>query len=247
MAVVQWRRLLGVAAVVALVVTACGGDDSHEVVVSAAASLTDGFSALEDEFERENPNIDLILNFAGSSVLRDQIIEGAPVDVFAPAAPGHIDVVVAAGIPVSDPVTFAINRLVLAVPAGNPAGVAGLVDLARDELLVGLCAVGVPCGDLADELLASEGVAAAPDTREADVRALLTKLAAGELDVGLVYATDVTGSDGDVQAIVTFAEPQAEYRVVVVDGTNPGAELFVAMLTSDVGRRILVEHGFGSP
>lgn len=247
MAVVRWRRLLGVAAVVVLVIAACGGDESHDLVVSGAASLTDVFSALEAEFERENPSIDLVFNFAGSSVLRDQIIEGAPVDVFAPASPGHIDGLDAAGIEVSAPVTFATNGLVLAVPAGNAVGVAGLGDLTRDDLLIGLCAAGVPCGDLADELLGLEGVVAAADTREADVRALLTKLAAGELDAGLVYRTDVVASDGEVEAIVTFAQPLVEYRVVVIGGTNPGAEAFVAMLTSEVGRRILAEYGFGLP
>lgn len=216
-------------------------------MVSAAASLTDAFLALETEYERENPGIDLVLNFAGSSALRDQIIEGAPVDAFAPAAPAHVDALGEAGVEVSAPVTFATNRLVLAVPAGNPAGVAGMGDLVRDELLIGLCATNVPCGDLADELLASAGIVAAADTREADARALLTKLAAGELDVGLVYATDAAASDGEVEAIVTFDEPVAEYRVVVVGGTNPGAEAFVRLLVSDSGLRTLTAHGFGPP
>lgn len=241
------RHLIGVIVMTAVVGGACTGDSSGDLVVSAAASLTDAFSALEGEFERQNPGIDLTFNFAGSSVLADQIVEGAPVDVFAAAAPKHIDAVGGAGVEASGPVTFATNRLVLAVPAGNPAGVAGLSDLTRDELLVGLCVAGVPCGDLADELLASVGVVAAADTREGDVRALLTKLAAGELDVGLVYATDVAASGGEVEEVVTFDEPQTEYRVVVVDRTKPGAEAFVMMLTSEVGRRVLTEHGFGSP
>lgn len=243
----RWRHLLTVTAVTALVSGACGGDRSGQVVVSAAASLTDAFLALETEYERENPGIDLVLNFAGSSALRDQIIEGAPVDAFAPAAPAHVDALGEAGVEVSAPVTFATNRLVLAVPAGNPAGVAGMGDLVRDELLIGLCATNVPCGDLADELLASAGIVAAADTREADARALLTKLAAGELDVGLVYATDAAASDGEVEAIVTFDEPVAEYRVVVVGGTNPGAEAFVRLLVSDSGLRTLTAHGFGPP
>lgn len=243
----RWRHLLGVIVMTAMVGGACTGDGSRDLVVSAAASLADAFAALEGEFERQNPGIDLIFNFAGSSVLADQIIAGAPVDVFAAAAPEHIDALGGAGVEASESVTFATNRLVLAVPAGNPGGVAGLSDLARDELVVGLCVAGVPCGDLADELLVSAGIVAAADTRESDVRALLTKLVAGELDVGLVYATDVAASGGEVEEIVTFDEPLAEYRVVVVDHTKPGAEAFVVMLTSDVGRRVLTEHGFGSP
>lgn len=243
----RWRSVLAVTAVAALVNGACSTGDSNELVVSAAASLTDAFSALEAEFERMNPDVDLIFNFAGSSVLRDQIIEGAPVGVFAPASPEHIDAVRDAGITLSAAVSFATNRLALAVPAGNPADVAGLEDLGREELLVGLCAVGVPCGDLADQLLASSGLPAAADTREADVRALLTKLAAGELDVGLVYATDVTTSDGEVEAVVTFDQPLAEYRVVVVEDAHPGAEAFVEYLLSDFGRQVLAANGFGAP
>lgn len=243
----RWRPVLAVTVVAALVNGACGARSSNELVVSAASSLTDAFSALEAEYERMNPDVDLVFNFAGSSVLRDQIIEGAPVHVFAPAAPQHFDAVRDAGVALSAPVSFATNRLALAVPAGNPAGVAELEDLGRGELLVGLCAVGVPCGDLADQLLASAGLVAAADSREADVRALLTKLAAGELDVGLVYATDVTTSDGEVEAIVTFDEPVAEYRVVVVEGTHPGAAAFVEYLLSDFARQVLAANGFGPP
>lgn len=243
----RWRSVLAVTAVAALVNGACSAGDSNELVVSAAASLTEAFSALEAEFERMNPDVDLIFNFAGSSVLRDQIIEGAPVGVFAPASPEHIDAVRDAGIALAAAVSFATNRLALAVPAGNPADVTGLEDLGREELLVGLCAEGVPCGDLADQLLASSRLPAAADTREADVRALLTKLAAGELDVGLVYATDVTTSDGEVEAVVTFDQPLAEYRVVVVEGAHPGAEAFVEYLLSDFGRQVLAEYGFGAP
>lgn len=242
----DFRRTLSAIAM-ATMLTACVGDQSDEVVVSAAASLTDAFAALETEYESLNPGVDLIFNFAGSSVLRDQIIEGAPVDVFAPAAPRHIAELTEAGVEVSDPVTFAVNHLVLAVPAGNPAGVTEVEDLGRDELLIGLCAAGVPCGDLADALLETEGVTASPDTREADVRALLTKLAAGELDAGLIYATDVAASDGAVEVVVAFDQPVAEYRVVVVDGTDLAARDFVELLTSDAGRRLLTAHGFGSP
>ncbi len=136
---------------------------------------------------------------------------------------------------------FARNRVVLAVPAGNPAGVRGLEDMGREELFVGTCAPGVPCGDLARAVLSAAGVELQTDTNEPDVRALLTKLAAGELDAGLVYATDVRAAGGAVAAIPTGSGAlTAPY--------DPGlAREFVAFVLSDRGRAILADHGFEAP
>lgn len=245
MVVSGWGRL-GLVAIVAVFGVACGSDESTEVVVSAASSLTRVMAELEPQFEANHPGVDVVLNVAASSALRDQVIEGAPVDVFAPADPAHIEAVRAAGIETTDPVSFATNRLALAVPRGNPGRVQTIADLSRDELLVGLCAVGVPCGDLADRLLETVGVSARVDTREADVVALFTKLTAGELDVGLVYASEVV-STSEVEAVEIFEYPANEYRVVVIDDAHQGATAFAAFLTSDDARRTLAAHGFGLP
>lgn len=245
MVVSGWGRL-GLVAIVAVFGVACGSDESTEVVVSAASSLTRVMAELEPQFEANHPGVDVVLNVAASSALRDQVIEGAPVDVFAPADPAHIEAVRAAGIETTDPVSFATNRLALAVPRGNPGRVQTIADLSRDELLVGLCAVGVPCGDLADRLLEAVGVSARVDTREADVVALFTKLTAGELDVGLVYASDVV-STSEVETVEIFEYPANEYRVVVIDDAHQGATAFAAFLTSDDARRTLAAHGFGLP
>jgi molybdate transport system substrate-binding protein len=70
-------------------------------------------------------------NFAGSSALATQITQGAPADVFASANESQMAVVADAGLAAGEPRVFAANVLQLAVPAGNPAGVTGLADLAR--------------------------------------------------------------------------------------------------------------------
>jgi molybdate transport system substrate-binding protein len=184
------RKVL-IAIVAMLLVSACSSTASSEVLVSAAASLTDAFSEIETEFERANPSIDVVLNFGGSSALREQILAGAPADVFASANQANMQRIAGEGFVTEAPIDFAINRLEIAVPAGNPASVTSITDLAKADLLIGLCAATVPCGDFARDALAAASVVPAVDTDEPDVRALLTKIEAGELDAGIVYATDV--------------------------------------------------------
>jgi molybdate transport system substrate-binding protein len=137
------------------------------------------------------------------------------------------------------------------MPQGNPGDVRTLDDLARDELLVGLCAPDVPCGEVATRVLDDAGVDPAPDTEEADVRALLTKVVAGELDVGLVYETDVAAAGSDVEGIALSPDAPAgtRYPIAVLDGaSDPGAaEDFVELVRSEEGQRVLREHGFRAP
>ncbi len=242
-------------------VTACGTDAGSAAPegrtplrVFAASSLTEVMTELAMAFEEGDPTTSIELNLAGSPTLRTQILEGAPADVVATANPTVLEELVAAGAVTAAPATFATNRLVLAVAPGNPGGVADLGDLADGDLFVGLCAAGVPCGDLADAILDRAGVEVEPDTREPDVRALLTKVATGELDAGLVYATDLLtdlarteGVEGvDLPADLT---PITRYPAAVVSGTGQPdrARAFVDFLTGERGRAILVDHGFGAP
>ena len=181
--------------------TSSGAGRPEVISVFAAASLTDAFAEMEAAYEAANPDADVELNLGGSSSLRTQILSGAPADVFASAGAAVMDQVVAAGETRGRPVTFATNRLQIAVPKGNPAGVTELADLARSELFIGLCASEVPCGALADEVLAAAGIEPSIDSREPDVRALITKVALGELDAGLVYRTDILALGDQVDGI----------------------------------------------
>lgn len=225
-----------------------GGGD---LIVFAAASLSGAFAELGDRYEEARPGGRVVFNIAGSSSLREQLLEGGPADLFASADESNVAAVVSAGLAVGEPVVFARNRLVLAVPSGNPAGVTALDDLSREDLLVGLCSTEVPCGAVAERALAVSGVVAAIDTREPDVRALTTKLAAGELDAALVYASDVVGADERIETVLTLEGPEASTDYVAVataEGLNPeGAAAFVTLLVSDEGRTILANHGFEAP
>ncbi len=235
----------------ALLLFGCSGSGKDEVLVSAAASLSDAFAEIEADFEASHPDVDIVLNLAGSSTLREQILAGAPADVFASANQSTMQAVVDAGLAAATPVEFARNRLVIAVPLGNPAGIEGLGDLADDSLLVGLCSAAVPCGEFAREALARAGVDAAIDTNEPDVRSLLTKIEVGELDAGIVYVTDVMARAGAVTGVeipdavnVTAGYPIA----VVVGGENAdGARAFVEYVVGPSGRSILAANGFTAP
>ncbi len=247
------RALPASLTVLVLAVAACSSGEETvegEVLVSAAASLTDAFGEIETVFEEANPDVDVVLNLGPSSGLREQIIEGAPADVFASANTSNMDQVVEAG-EAADPEIFVTNLLQIAVPAGNPGGVTGLADFARDELLIGLCAEEVPCGDFAREALANAGFTPIIDTNEPDVRALLTKVEAGELDAGITYVTDVTSTGGTVDGVDIPGDENvvAEYPIAVLtNAPNPdAAAAFVAFVLSDEGQAILNGYGFASP
>jgi molybdate transport system substrate-binding protein len=219
------------------------------LVVSAAASLTDAFAEIESSFEVTNPDVDVLLNLGSTSSLRQQIIEGAPVDVFASANISNMDQVVEAG-ETEEFEVFARNRLQIAVPAGNPAGIVGLEDFGDEGLLIGLCGEEVPCGALGREVLANAGVTPSIDTSEPDVRALLTKIEAGELDAGITYVTDVLSTSGvegvDIPDGVNLV---ADYPIASLgNAPNPGAaSAFVSFVLSGQGQAILNRYGFSSP
>lgn len=223
---------------VALAAAACGSADADPdtVQVLAAASLTGVFVELGEAFTADRPDVELAFDFGPSSGLAARIREGAPADVFASADDASMADVS------GDAEPFATNELVLAVPAGNPGGVDGLDDLADGDLLVGLCAEEAPCGRLAATLLERERVTPAVDTFEPDVRALLTKLEAGELDAGLVYRTDVTD---DVEAI-DVPSVLTTYPIAALSDEQAAGD-FVAFVLSAEGLAILARAGFLPP
>jgi molybdate transport system substrate-binding protein len=248
-----WRAIPTLLAAALALVAACGDDgdpESSEIVVFAAASLTDAFEEVADAFEDANPGTSVELNFAASSALREQIIEGAPADVFASANGSNMDAVVEAGEADGSEV-FVQNQLEIAVPAGNEAGVSGLDDFARDELFVGLCAEEVPCGEFGREALANAGVEPSIDTDEPDVRALLAKVESGDLDAGLVYRTDVLAAGDAVEGIEIPEDDNvvAAYPIAVLGRSEVPdvAVAFVAFVLSAEGQAILASYGFDGP
>ena len=232
--------------VVAMLAVACSGEPhsgtgGREVVVMAASSLTDVVESVFDSSERVTPVI------AGSSTLAAQLAAGAEADVLMTADAATMQRAVAEGSVRGEPVLIATNSLVLATATGNPGRVSGLADLARRELLVGLCAGEVPCGALARQALDEAGIAPSVDTLEPNVRALVAKISLGELDAGLVYVTDARAArlatvdapelrdhcNGYYIASVS-AEPAPEVQAVIEEFTVGGS----------YGAKALYAYGF---
>ncbi len=220
------------------------------ITVFAAASLTEVFGELETGFEQRHPSADVVLSFGGSGALAAQIAEGAPADVFAAASEAPMSMLVDAG-DASNTTTFTTNTLELAVPAGNPAAVTGLDDLADPALTIALCDPSVPCGAATETLMRLAGLDPAPDTLEQDVKAVLTKILLGEADAGLVYVTDVIAAGDKVEGIPVpeAAEVINSYPIATLAGApNPeGARAFVEFVLSDSGQAALAAAGFVAP
>ena len=254
------RRFLLAALVVAGVATAsCGGDDAPQtstsasavvgsVVVFAASSLTEAFSAIGAAFESANPGTKVTFNFAGSGDLVTQINEGAPADVYVSADDSNMAKLTDAGGNATDPVVVARNTFEIIVGPGNPKAVTGLADLADSDLIVVLCADTVPCGKGAATVLADAGVTVTPKSYEEKVKGVVTKVTAGEADAGIVFATDVIAAGDAAAGVPIPADVNAisNYPIVVTkEAPNAvAAQAFVDFVASAAGQAILAKYGF---
>jgi len=220
------------------------------VRVAAAASLATAFERIGAEFAAAHPEIELApMIFDGSSTLATQLIEGAPVDVFAAADEHSMQRVVDAGLAAVAPTVFASNTLVLIAPLDRAADLNSISDLADPDIEVVLCAPEVPCGRAAAELLRLNDVDVTPASLEQNVTAVLTKVATGEADAGLVYATDAAGSDAVAVAVPAHAQEVVNrYPITLTTGDEDreAAQAFIDFVTGPPGQTILAELGFGS-
>ena len=230
--------------------------------VFAAASLTDAFGEIGKLFEADHPGVTAVFNFAGSQQLAQQINEGAPADVFASANKKQMDVVIEAGGIVSGTEqTFAKNRLVVIFPKDNPAGLADLQDLAKPDLKLVLAAKEVPVGqyslDFLDKAVADQTFA--PTFKddvlknvvsyEDNVKAVLTKVALGEADAGIVYLSDISGADADKIDRIEIPDELnviASYPIAPIkESENPDlAQAFIDLVLSQEGQDILAKYNF---
>ena len=253
-----FRALLAFLLLAALL-TACDAAPTQEVHVFAAASLREAITDTANAFQRDNPEVRVVSNFAGSQVLRLQIESGARADLFVSASPDHLDALQRAGLLQADPTVVATNELVLAVPADNPARISGIQDLTQAGRRVVMAAESVPAGAYARRMLALHAAATGrPELADAvlqrvisfetNVRQVAAKLELGEADAGFVYRTDVLASDGRLQVIETPSQVRvtADYPAAVLrDASNPAlGERFLTFLRSPEAQAILTRHGF---
>ena len=233
-----------IAFVVGLAVTlgSCGSGDDR-VVVFAASSLTDVFERLETEFEAANPDVDVVVNAAGSSSLVAQLTDGAPADILVTADVDTMARAIASTPIAGDPDVLARNGLVIAVERGNPLAIESLDDLT--DAVVVLAAPEVPAGAYARAVLECAGVEVEPASLEQSVRSVASKVALGEADAGLVYRTDVSDALEAVE-VPAACQISAEYPIVLVADT-PAARRFLSFVTGADGARALADAGFELP
>ena len=229
------------------------GPEDNEVFVSAAASLREVMIAVAESFETSHRS-SVQLNFAGSGSLRQQIEMGSPADVFVSAAPEHIDRLVESGwVATTDRHVFARNVLVLV--AANDS-VRSLEDLEKDN--VTRVAIGdprsVPAGKYALEWLQAEGVwerIQGKTVLGGDVRQVLSYVERGEVDAGIVYATDAKLLGLEPVWIASGSTaPEAVYETALIDGRReprPLARAFFDYLGSEEVVRELERAGFIAP
>lgn len=260
------RRGRGVAILgVALACTAAACSDRESrgepttIGVAAAPSLSGAMSELIGIFEGENPGIRVTLEVGRSDDIARGLADRTDINVFAAAGEDAVSLAAGRGA-VTDPVPFALNNVVVAVPSGNPHRVSGIRDLARPGLKVGLCERTAPCGQAAESLLSAAGVAPSAVEWSEGSRALTARLADNDVHAGIVYRTDVAASRGWVSQVA--AAPH-EHRMMQASGTTryilarvPGgeegadarmeqaaAEGFRELVLSDRGRRALESAG----
>ncbi len=228
--------------------------EPYELVIAAAASLTDVTAEIKTLYEAENPGVTLTFTYGASGALQTQIEEGAPVDVFISAAQKQMDALADESLIVPETrVNLLENKVVLIVPAGSESAITSFDDLALDTVTT--VAMGdpasVPAGQYAEEVLTSLNI---KDTVEAkanfgtDVRQVLTWVENGEVDCGIVYATDAATTD----KVTIICEAPAESvkaiiypAAVLAASTYPDeSAAFIAFLSSDECAALFAEYGF---
>jgi molybdate transport system substrate-binding protein len=232
-----------------------------ELTIFAAASLTDAMGELASIYESQPGAARVRFNHGASSQLRTQLEQGARADVFASADTVQMDQARAAGLLAGEPQVFARNLLVVITPRDNPGRIETLQDLARPGLRLVATAPQVPIGAYTRQALAklSEDTAYGADfgprvlanvrSEEDNVRAVVAKVALGEADGGVVYASDVTPVVAPEVRTIPIPEQSnvvATYPIVVVQGGRQPAQAqrFVDLVLSETGQDVLARYGF---
>jgi molybdate transport system substrate-binding protein len=235
-----------------LALTGCGGQASAShptsggIIVFAAASLQPAFDKVASQLVQKQA-LKTSFSYAGTQTLTGQLMQGAPADVFASADSAHMTTLQSAGLLAGPAKIFAHNRLEIAVARGNPKHIQTLADLSRAGLVVVLADPSVPAGKYAQQALSTAHVTVHPASLELQVTGVLTKVALGEADAGIVYVSDIETS-GQVDG-VTIPDTQnviADYPIAALKTASDaaGAQAFIDFVLSPDGQAILQAAGF---
>ncbi|MFN2538690.1 MAG: molybdate ABC transporter substrate-binding protein [Mycobacteriales bacterium] len=220
--------------------------DVESITVLAASSLTASFTRLGADFEAAHPGTHVTFSFAASSALAQQLLAGAPADVFAAASAKSMHQVADL---TSRAKPFARNVAEIAVAPGT--SVTTLADLARPGLKVALCEVAVPCGEVAEQVLTKAHLRVRPVTRGLDVKGTLGYVLNGSADAAIVYSTDVRAAGNRVHGIEIPSSLNAgtDYQIATLaeSGHQALARAFEHFVLSSQGQATLAHAGFLPP
>jgi molybdate transport system substrate-binding protein len=235
---------------------AAGAACAADITVSAAASLTNAFKEAGQAYEKDHPGDKVLLNFAATDALVQQIAKGAPVDVFASADQEAMDKAEAQKLLLAGSrKNFVSNSVVLIAPAGSTLNLKGMADLqqpAVTRVTLGNPA-SVPIGRYSKQALEQAKLWAAIEPKAiyaASVRQSLDYVARGEVDAGFVYATDVGAQKDKVKVIVSVPTETPVLYPIAVIAAGPqvaAGRKFVDFLLTPAGQSILAKYGFGRP
>ncbi|HWF37214.1 MAG TPA: molybdate ABC transporter substrate-binding protein [Candidatus Acidoferrales bacterium] len=226
---------------------------SEEITVSAAVSLKDALDEISNLYQRQKPDTKLRFNLGGSGALMRQIEQGAPVDVFISASPDEMNALAMKGMLLEGTRRDLLkNRIVLIVPVGT-SGVETFQDLDKQE--VKRIGIGepqtVPAGTYAQQVLTHLGIYDRLKPKlilGKDVRQVLTYVASGNVDAGIVYATDAKVSD-KVRVVASAQEDWHSpviYPVAVLKDSKhaAAAKNFEAFLSGPAAKPAFEKYGF---
>lgn len=231
-------------------------DDSTELIVFAAASMTETLTELAERYEAEHPNIKITFNFDSSGTLQTQIEAGAECDVFISAGQKQANALEDAGLLMANS-RFDIleNKVVLTVPNGNPADVQSFDDLPErlqaGDILLAMGNSDVPVGQYTQKIFAFYGIdeakIAGNITYGTNVKEVTTQVTEAAADCGIVYATDAASADLTVvDAATADMCGQVIYPAAIVKNTahEQAARDFLGYLTSDEASSVFAAVGF---
>nr|WP_318502439.1 molybdate ABC transporter substrate-binding protein [Bacillus sp. T3] len=244
-----------------LTVIGCSNDESNkqeatikqvDLTISAAASLQDALNEIKAKYEKEHSNVNITYNFGGSGALYQQIIQGAPVDLFFSAAKDQFDLLVNDGfIEKNQSKDLIGNELVLIIPKGAQTGIQSFQDIEKAEKISIGIPETVPAGKYAKETLVNLDIWKRVESKlvfAKDVRQVLTYVETGNVDAGMVYKTDALTSNK--VKVMTTAQNNLHSPIVYPVGilkktANPEEALnFFEYLQTQESMKILYKYGF---
>lgn len=223
-----------------------------EILVAAAASLQNAMEELKTLYEAQNPNVSLNFTFGSSGTLQQQIQQGAPVDVFMSAATKQMQTLEDEGLILADTKKDLLeNKIVLIVPKDSNLEISSFKEILKAPVIALGEPSSVPVGQYSEEVFTHLGILDKVLEKVSygkDVTEVLTWVATGNADAGVVYATDAQSSDA--VKVVSEAPKKSTskvlYPVAVIKDTKveDAAKAFVDYLSSEEAIGIFEKYGF---